>query len=223
VDVDRRLDLLRAADHPAGDEVAQRARLRRRERVPAAIGVRAHVGAHVAAAAAPVVAPVAVQVGAERRLAALAPVARELGPRVVLAAVRVEVEDDVDLGLGDEVDDARVAARELVEQVERLFDRDVLARVLAGDEQHLGLELVDHHVVGDLHRPQLPALRRAADREAAHDVRMRRRDRRDLRGHRGVTVVSGERISVRRCAPQQAQQQDNRRARQGAAGSRREA
>ena len=58
---------------------------------------------------------------------------------------------------------------QLADQVQRHLDRQVLARVLAGGEQHLGLALVDADVVGDLDRPQLAALVAGADRRARGD------------------------------------------------------
>ena len=85
----------------------------------------------------------------------------------------------------------RVLAGQLVDQVERHLDREVLARVLAGAEQHLGLALVDADVVGDLDRPQLAALVAGADRGARDQVRVRGDRRVDLRAGLGIVVVAG--------------------------------
>ena len=91
------------------------------------------------------------------------------GRDVVLAAVRVDVEDDpVSRLLTRLVIRVSVAVLggELAQQVQRHLDREVLARVLAGGEQDLGLGLVGGDVVGDLDahsaRPwyELPRLKR---------------------------------------------------------------
>ena len=82
----------------------------------------------------------------------------DAGRDVVLAAVRVHVRDDPDLarihvGLAG----PRVSASWCGE-VERHLDREVLAGVLAGGEQDLGLGLVGGDVVGDLDRRQITPL-----------------------------------------------------------------
>jgi hypothetical protein len=101
-------------------------------------------------------------------LTVLAPGAVGTGGDVVLAAVGVDVEDDVDLAAVDQRPDLRVGvvfAGQLVEQVEAHLDGEVLAGVLAALEEHLGFGLVGRDVVADLGSPQLAALVGAPDAE----------------------------------------------------------
>ena len=161
----RRLDLLDAADHPAVHEVADHPGLRRRERRRAAVRLRGRAAGR-AAAAAPAVAVVAVQVGADVRraavgLAVLAPRPVAAGGDVVLGAVRVDRRDDPDLPAVHDVADpgvGGVVVGVLVQQVQRHLHGQVLPGVVVGLVEHLGLVLVGAHVVGDLHRDDVPAL-----------------------------------------------------------------
>ena len=82
-----------------------------------------------------------------------------------------------------------VVVGQQVEQVERLLDGHVLAGVVEGVEQDLGLGLVDRDVVADLGRPDRPALVARPDREDVDDRRLGRLDGLDLGLHLGVVVI----------------------------------
>ncbi len=195
MEVDRRGDLLLAADHPGADEVGDHLGLLGGLRRAAPVGL-AGGGTGGAAAAAPLVVPVAVEVGADVaaagvRLPVLAPTAVAAGGDVVLAAVRVEVRDHPDLPVVDDIGDPAVGGvlvAEFVQQVERHLDGEVLAGVLVGGEEHLGFVLVGTDVVADLDGDDRPALVGGADDPLAHDV--------GVRGHDGVDVGGGLRVVV---------------------------
>ena len=195
VERDRGLDLLPPVDDAAGQEVADRPRLRGRERLWTVVGDRLRVGARPAAEA-PLVAVVAVEVGPDRlrsrrRLAVLPPVVELAAGDVVLGAVRVGQEEDVDLARVDDVRDPRVDAVPVDKPVEDLqahLDAHVLVGMVGAVEEDLGLGLVGRHVVGDLGHPQLATLVALADREHRDDVRVGRGDRVDLVGQLGVAV-----------------------------------
>ena len=179
VERDRGLDLLTAADPAAGHEVADGARLGRREGLRAVVGGR-RLRARRAAAARPVVAVVAVEVGPDRararvRLAVLAPGAVGRTGEVVFGAVGVDREDDPDLAAVDDVGDplvGAVAIRQPAQDRQRLLEREVLAGVVESVEHDLGLGLVGRDVVGDLGDPQVAAPVALADRAERDDVRM---------------------------------------------------
>ena len=102
-------------------------------------------------------------------LAVLAPGSIRGAGQVVLAAVGVDHEDDVDLAAVDDVRDPlvrAVAVGQPAQDREALLDRQVLAGVVEAVEEDLGLGLVGLDVVGDLRGPDLAALVALADREA---------------------------------------------------------
>src|SRR6185503_5460554 len=145
------------ADDPAVDEVPDDPGLGRREGRRATVGLRGGAAGR-AAAAAPLVAVVAVEVRAHVRgtgvgLAVLAPRAVAAGGDVVLRAVRVHRRDDPDLAAvhdGADPGVGRVVVRVQVQQVDRHLHGQVLAGVVVGVVEHLGLGLVGADVVGDL-------------------------------------------------------------------------
>ena len=74
--------------------------------------------------------------------------------------------------------------------MQRHLDAHVLVGVRATVEQDLRLILVGADVVRDLGRPELATEIALADGEALDDVRMRSRDRGDVRRHLGIRVVA---------------------------------
>ncbi len=200
-------DLLDPADDPAVDEVADDPRLRCRPGGPAAVRDRRWPRRR-SAAASPVVAVVAIDVGPDVArpgvwLAVLAP--RAVGRvgavnagQVVLGTVRVDVEDDPDLASVHEGGHGRVrpvVVGEEMERVEGLLERQVLAGVVEGVEEDLGLGLVRGDVVADLGDPDVPTLVALADRVDLDDVGVGRGDGVDLGDHLVVAVI--ERIPRR--------------------------
>ena len=192
-----RPDLLPSAHDPAQDEVAERARLGRRERRRAAVGQGARIRGR-SAAAAPAVVVVAVEVGADRRragvrLAVLAPGAVRVAGQVVHEAVGIDREDEPDLAAVDEGLDAGVAGVAVgqdVEQVERLLDGEMLAGVEPGVDEDLRLRLVERDVVADLGCPDGSPLVAAPDREDVDDARVGGFDGLDVGDHLRQVVVA---------------------------------
>ncbi len=92
----------------------------------------------------------------------------------------------------DEARDGRVRAvviRQQVQGVERLFDGHVLAGMVEGVEQDLGLSLVHRDVVADLRRPDGPAQVAGPEPEDIDDRRFGRLDGLDVGLRLGVVVI----------------------------------
>ncbi len=124
----------------------------------------------------------------------------------------------------DDVRDPRVgtvAVGQPVEDPQRHLDAHVLVGVDPAVEQHLGLVLVDRHVVRDLGRPQLSPEVALTDREALDDAGVGGGDGRDLGtdlGVRVIALVAGRELAGGERSGRREQRQDQQAERQRGRG-----